>query len=323
MAERRLHVLNNSRAMAFRRCPRLHYYSYELGYVAREKAAALETGTRYHAWLEAWWKAVMNKRDPSAVLEAAMTALEPADDPYEQARAETLVYAYHHRWIGEPMEVLGVEASFEGPLLDPLTGDRHPVWVLAGTVDALVRVGGRVLVVEHKTSSQDITPGSYYWQKLTLNSQVSQYIAAGSVFGAPIVGCLYDVIGKAPDVSPKLATPEADRKYTKEGVLYARQRSEDEPVEEFRARLIAAISEEPERYLGRAEIVRLGDELEEAALDVWQVGELIDEARAKARWPRNTDQCFAFNRACEFLPVCAHGVDLKSSELYVCEREGK
>jgi hypothetical protein len=178
-----------------------------------------------------------------------------------------------------------------------------------------------VLAVEHKTSSQDFSPGSFYWQRLTLNSQVSMYLSAGRALGLDLQGCLYDVIGKAPDLDPRLATPVADRKFTKEGKLYARQRDTDEPVEEFRSRLLDAITADPAAFYGRGEIVRLGDELEESLLDVWQVGDLISEARERSRWPRNTDNCFAFNRACDFHVVCAHGEDLESSGLFVCERK--
>lgn len=318
--ERRLHVLNNSRAAAFRRCPRMHYYGYELGYVRREKAEALETGTRYHKWLEAWWCALATGKGRDGALDAALAALEPVSDPYEQIRAEVLVHGYHYRWIGEPIEVLGVEVSFEAPLIDPITGERHPQWVLGGTIDALCRVGDRILVVEHKTTSQDFGPGAYYWQKLTLNPQVSQYIAAGPHIGSgfEISGCLYDVIGKAPDIEPRLATPEADRKYTKEGKLYARQRDTDEAPADFRSRLAEAIQEAPDRFFGRAEIVRLGDELEESLIDVWQIGELISEARERSRWPRNADQCFSFNRECDYYGVCARGESL-DSELFTRE----
>lgn len=320
MAERRLHILNNSRGAAFRRCPRLHYYSYELGYVRRALGSDPRvTGSRWHAALEAWWTAVAEGRQHEA-LEAALAALETADDPYEQARAEAVLTGYHTRWIDEPIDVLGVEVPFEGPLLDPITGDAHPEFVVGGTLDGIVRVGGRVLVLEHKTTSQDFSPGSYYWEKLTLNSQVSMYMAAGAALGLHFDGCLYDVIGKAPDISPRLATPEAERKYTKAGKLYACQRDTDEPVEEFRARLLDAIAADPGKFYARGEVTRIGDELEKSLIDVWQVAELISEARARSRWPRNTDACFAFNRACDFWPVCAHGESLENSELFVNER---
>jgi len=321
VAERRLHVLNNSRATAARSCLRKHYYGYELGYVRRERAEPLVTGSRHHKWLENWWKALADGKRGDDVLEIALATLEPVVDPYEQIRGEVLVQGYHHRWIDEPIEVLGVEVPFEAPLVDPITGETNPDFILGGTIDAVCRVASRVLCVEHKTTSQDFSAGAYYWQKLTLNPQVSQYIAAGPALGFDITGCLYDVIGKAPDIEPKLATPEADRKYTKAGELYARQRDTDEEPEAFRARLVTAMLADPGKFYGRAEIVRLGDELEESILDVWQIGELISEARARSRWPRNPDQCFAFNRECDFYGVCARGESLENEQFEREERQ--
>lgn len=319
MVEKRLHVLNNSRSATFRRCPRLHYFKYELGYETTEKSEALKTGTSWHKALEAWWTCLMNG-SKSKALDAAIEALDPHDSAYERIRAESMITGYHARWVDEPLEVLGVEVPFESPLLDPITGEVSG-FILGGTIDAICRIGDRVFVVEHKTSSQDFSPGAYYWQKLTLNSQVSQYLSAGSSLGFEFSGCLYDVIGKAPDIKPKLATPVADRKYTKDGKLYARQRETDEEPEAFRARLIEAITEKPDKFYGRAEIVRLGEELEESLLDVWQIGELISEARELSRWPRNTDACFSFNRECDFFKVCARGEDLKNEELFIQPKE--
>ena len=318
MAERRLHVINNSRAQAFRRCPRLHYYAYELGYRRVDKAIELDTGSRWHRALEAWWLALKEGRRHEA-LDAAIDALDRVPDPYEQIRAETVLTGYHARWIDEPIEVLGVEVPFEGPLRDPITGEEHPWFILGGTIDAICRSGARTLIVEHKTSSQDFSPGSYYWEKLTLNSQVSMYLAAGPALGLTLDGCLYDVIGKAPSIDPRRATPTEERKYTKEGKLFARQRDTDEDPEAFRARLLDAITDDPGKFYGRAEIVRIGDELEASLLDVWQVAELITEARERSRWPRNTDACFAFNRPCEFFPVCAHGESLNNASIYSLE----
>lgn len=102
--------------------------------------------------------------------------------------------------------------------------------------------------------------------------------------------------------------------------MYARQRLTDEDPEDFRKRLLDAITSDPGKFYGRAEIVRLGSELEDSVLDVWQVGELISEARERSRWPRNPDACFGFGRACDFFGVCARGESLESG-LFVCERK--
>ena len=156
------------------------------------------------------------------------------------------------------------------------------------------------LVVEHKTTSSDITPGSTYWRKLTLDTQVSQYL--GSTEG--VEGMLYDVIRK-PGIKPFKATPEADRKYTKAGTLYAAQRERDETPEEYAVRLRADISEGPNKYYARGIIVRLPSERTEAARDTWLVAGSIRESMRLDAWPRNPGSCDAYGRTCDYWAVCA------------------
>lgn len=70
-----------------------------------------------------------------------------------------------------------------------------------------------VYVVEHKTTSLDIGPGSQYWRRLTLDDQVSNYVAGARALGHEPRGVLFDVVRKV-NLKPYLATPEAERKYT-------------------------------------------------------------------------------------------------------------
>lgn len=314
-----LPVLTNSRAKAFRRCPRFHFHSYVLGYAPIECAAPLTFGDCTHKGLEAWWRAVQRSDDAlAAVLEAPRVALSRADlGVYDRIRAEELLVGYHARWLDEPLEVLAVEVEFDAPLIDPITGAEHPRWRLRGKLDAVAnKPGVGHLIVEHKTSSEDFGPGAPYWQRLLLDSQVSTYFAGARALGFEPVGCLYDVIGKAPDLDPRLATPSEQRKYTKDGKLYSRQHELDETADEYRARVRAAILGEPSRFYARGEVIRFPSELEAAALDAWQTAELIDEAIEHGRHPRNVDGCFAYRRACEFHAVCAHGASLDDAGLY-------
>lgn len=156
------------------------------------------------------------------------------------------------------------------------------------------------LVVEHKTTSSDITPGSTYWRKLTLDTQVSQYLGATE----GVEGMLYDVIRK-PSLRPFKATPEAERKHTKAGALYANQREADETTEEYAARLRADISEDPNKYYARGIIVRLPSERIEAARDTWLVAGSIRESMRLDAWPRNPGSCDAYGRTCDYWAVCA------------------
>lgn len=156
------------------------------------------------------------------------------------------------------------------------------------------------LVVEHKTTSADITPGSPYWRRLTLDTQVSTYLGATE----GVEGMLYDVIRK-PSLRPLKATPPEAQKRTKAGALYATQRETDETPEEYAERLRADISADPNKYYARGVVVRLPSERTEAARDTWLVAGSIRESMRLGAWPRNPGACDAYGRTCDYWDVCA------------------
>jgi PD-(D/E)XK nuclease superfamily len=164
-------------------------------------------------------------------------------------------------------------------------------------------------VMEHKTSSEDIGPGSIYWRKLTLDSQVSNYLVGARALGHEPVGVIYDVLRK-PALEPMMATPVEARKYTKPtktepSRLYASQRESDEAPLDYRDRLLEDIAARPDHYYQRGVVVRLEEEEREAAHDTWQTAVAIRDARASGVWPRNVDSCQQYHRMCEYWPVCS------------------
>ena len=167
------------------------------------------------------------------------------------------------------------------------------------------------LVVEHKTTSADITQGSTYWRKLTLDTQVSQYL--GGVEG--VEGMLYDVLRK-PTLRPYKATPEESRKRTKAGALYAGQREADETPEEWRDRLLSDIAEKPDAYYQRGTIVRTAEERREAMRDTWLVAGSIRESMRLEAWPRNPGSCDAYGRTCDYWAVCAGETTIDDNTRY-------
>ncbi len=114
-----------------------------------------------------------------------------------------------------PGAAAGVEVPFEIELRDD-ANKVVPGWLLVGRKDALVEFPreGRVKVVEHKHTSSDITPGSDYWVRLSVDTQSSIYVEAAQRIGYKIDTVLYDV-SKKPDIRRKFATPLESRKFTK------------------------------------------------------------------------------------------------------------
>lgn len=318
-------LLTSSRLKDGRACARLHHIRYELGYSPVGDVAVLRFGRLWHAGLEEWWRAVaVRAADP---LEPALARVRTGDaDPFERAKAEALLVGYAVRWLDEPYDVIAVESEFRGPLRNPATGAASRTWRLGGKLDVLVRDrrDGLVRLMEHKSASEDISPGSEYWKRLRMDGQVSVYYEGARLLGYDVAGCIYDVAGK-PALRPgqvpvldeaglKIVRDAAgERVRTKDGKRW-RQTGDtelgytlltrDETPDEYRARLLLAVSAEPDRYFQRGEVVRLEAEAAEGMADVWQIGQVIRENQLARRWPRNPDACVRFGRTCPFFSVC-------------------
>jgi hypothetical protein len=129
-----------------------------------------------------------------------MTPATTQTDPFDLARAEAMLRGYDARW-GDDIalyEVLAVEAEFRAPLTNPMTRAASRTWRIAGKLDVVVRErrGDRDLIVEHKTSTDDVSAGSEYWRRLRIDGQISQYYEVRSSSGYDVEGCLYDVLKK-------------------------------------------------------------------------------------------------------------------------------
>ncbi len=212
----------------FHQCNRLYYWQHVVKLNRVKDDGARRFGTLYHAGLNAWWATMdggdVPWRDKDTALVSALQAV--ADnakhintDPYEVARAEAMLIAYHSRYYELEFETVhkdstGVEQWFEMPLLDarnrPISG-----WVVRGRKDVTKRFAdGRIKPVESKTTSSDIAFGSDYWGKLAVSMQVSIYIDEAQRSGVVGDEALYDVSRK-PGLIPYKATPKDKIKYTK------------------------------------------------------------------------------------------------------------
>jgi PD-(D/E)XK nuclease superfamily len=168
----------------------------------------------------------------------------------------------------------------------------------------------KVFLLETKTSSENIEPGSSFWKRTVLDPQLSLYLPALRTMGHDPRGCVYDVLRK-PDLEPYKATPLDKRKYTKPtkkdpvSRLYAGQHETDETPESYRGRCLEAIGKRPEKYYARGLVVRLESDEREAAADVWQTASQMRESKRLNIYPRNPDSCFEWSRDCDYLNVCS------------------
>lgn len=295
-------LLTSSRLRTARGCQREHHLKYGLGIRPIADVAVLRFGTLCHKGFEAWWDAKKAGLPATQWLDAALTATLGEADPFDRARAQVLLTGYHLRWKDEPFEVLAVEQQFECALRNPKTGAASRTWRLAGKVDVVVRDlrDGLVKLVEHKTTSEDVSAGSDYWKRLRMDGQVTVYFEGGASLGYDIAACVYDVVRK-----PQQRPLEVNSR-----------RNVPETADEFRARIAEAVAEDPTKYFARGEVVRLEDELAEHLFDIWQVGQQIREAELAERFPKNPDACVRFGRLCPFFAVCAGEATIEDERLF-------
>jgi PD-(D/E)XK nuclease superfamily len=317
-------LLTNSRMKTFRSCQRKHFYSYTKRYRPLKVAEALYFGTMLHKIWAQYWELRRCGWDEEYRLLKAVEALPVDMDPYLRAKAIAMVAAYTSLWDRIAVKVLAVEIEFQMPLINPETGAASRTWRLGGKLDVIVEWldenvfphrRGQMAILEHKSTSEDLSPGSVYHQKLTMDGQVSQYFAGSRVLG-PQFGfeqadfLVYDVSAK-PAIRPYEATPIDKRKYKKDtGELYANQRDRDETPDEFAARCAEVIKNNLDKYFAKSEIVRLERDAEEFRFDVWTMASNIRESERTGVAPRNPDACFQYHGRCPYFSVCASGASL-------------
>lgn len=304
-------LITNSRMRAFQTCQRLHQISYVLGYRPIERSYALDWGTLMHKLLEAWWTSWMEGNDGKQ-LDRALWLLDTLEaDDLDKAKARVVMAGYDARWAPAmaDIEVLAVEQEFNY--------DSGRGYNLAGKIDGIIRRGGQTLILEHKNTSADFGPADSYWTKLRMEPQVSQYFRGAVSLGYEPTGCLWDVI-RRPEIKPYKATPEASRKFTKEGKLYANQRAADETPEEYAERLTQLVCSDPANWYARQIVVRLQDELEEFDRDTQALADGCVQAAADEfhHAPRNPDSCAKYGRVCEYFPVCSGAGSLSDESRY-------
>lgn len=256
-------ILTNSEIACFQRCQR----EWSHRYVERRTGPSTDAqsrGTRIHAWLSAWWS-----RSP---IEAAIDTLEPVEF--------AMVQGYHARY-GQP-HLRDIEVNV------PISVELHRAGVtLVGELDAIgTDERGNTILVEHKSTTQDISPGSQYWsERVSCDPQVSTYLRA---FPRAVV--LYDVL-RVPALRPLEANT---------------RRKIPETDEEYVQRCLAAMAEKPDYYFQRGTIVRLEHETEAFERDV----EIIAESMHPGPQARNPKACFSFGKRCDFFGVCWSGESL-------------
>lgn len=320
----RNNILTASRMGSLLRCPRAHYWQYEVGLRKDSTGLALRVGSAWHRAMEARWR--------GADYETALAVALPEGvelDAYDCATIAGLLAGYYTLY-GETESIGKLQPEIEFSL--PLEGSR--TFSAAGKIDGLGGLtDGRTVLVEAKTTGDSLSPESDYWLRLRFNSQVYQYFLAASHFGWTLGQVLYDVTRK-PAIRPKqiadldehqrkiVVDANGQRVFKKNGEPRetacegCQVKSHLETPDEFNTRLTEDCKARPEFYFARREVAVLSEDLEQFKSQRLVLGRFILHLRAEEKrfahredaWPRavNEQNC----AYCAYQSFCLQNISI-------------
>jgi len=288
-------MLTATRLTTLRACPRRHYLGYELGLARIRQDGPRRFGSAFHCGQQAHNQGQGSEVAMAEALAGYDAVPEWADPTAWAVERETLgqlLAGHFWRYENDNLQFVAVERQFELPLTNPDTGKPSRAFMLAGKIDAIVRLpDGRLAVLEYKTAGEDIGPDSEYWLRLRCDGQISLYVIAARALGFDVATVLYDV--------------------TRKPTIRLRQ---NETPEQYGQRLLDDIATRPDFYYARREIPRLEDDLAEYGAEVWQQAQQLLEIRRRAdrlgdparAWFRNAGRWTC--GWCDFAQLCLNGV---------------
>ncbi len=274
-------IYSASRLKAFKTCPmkfRLHYVD---GLTRDRDTDALRMGGVWHKARE-----VLNKGGSQ---DEAISTISNA-------------YAVTPEWIdAEAWQVEACKLRCGIALISELVPSRKVVASeqvvqgvvggvdFMGIIDCIVEMDGKLYIEEYKTTSSDVSPGSEYWDILTMDTQCVGYVTLLKAMGYDIHGIIYDVWRK----------PALRLKKT-------------ETVDEYNERIYAAMWEENEKYYARKPITILRSDEERFADTLGKIDLLRMSMDCNNLWYHNEMACKTFGR-CEYLPICSNCLEGKAA----------
>jgi hypothetical protein len=291
--------LTATRLACLRRCPRQHWYRFEVGLSKTREATPLRIGKAFHRGMEL--RHTLFGRDIESILKVCLDDYEivpgwadPVEWAVERETLAALLRGHFWRYGRDDLEFLAVELTFDLPLTNPATGGTSHAFGLAGRMDAIVRLAdGRIAVLEYKTCGEDISPASDYWLRLRSDGQISQYVLAARAMGYDAATVIYDVTRKPTIRLRRSETPEG-----------------------YGKRLLEDIGDRPDYYFQRREVPRLEDELESYRAELWQQAKHLLAMRRRGRKLARPDEAHFRNvgrwtcNQCDYSPLCLAGAHI-------------
>lgn len=261
-------------------------------------------------------------------LDRALAVLTPQDDPSKAlvaTKCRALMIGYASRWSGtKAIAVQAVEDLVTSDLWNPETRRTSRSFTIAAKIDVRYIQDGRLMLMDHKTCSEDITdPNATYWRQLAIEGQVTHYMLLEWLNARKVDMAVWDVVRK-PSIRPKQLTKKEiqsaifGREYYGRAVTDADveeiQHTNAETLGMYEARLIHDCTvERPQWYFQRRPVPRLDHELVEYASELWEHGQEILHVRNTGRHVRNSGACMMYGSPCKYLGVCSGHDDVDSA----------
>lgn len=231
-----------SQIKTFKACRRAWYFRYHEKLIPVTVSDSLETGKNYHILLE---------------------QLENGENLDDGFTKEYAMAAAYQKYILPQFHVIATEKELEKDIGG---------YILHGFVDGLSDDGH---IVEHKTTSSDISVGGEYEYNLLWDEQVLAYMLLSGLRKVHYTVC------RKPTIRLK----------------------KDETDEEFYNRMVAWYDDDTEHKIRVFTVERTDEEVEQFSQDFVRI---CDEMEQTDLYYRNTCHCDAWGRRCEYSSVCLH-----------------
>ena len=290
----------------FRNCRQAVEWRYIKQLVPLVRDHNLHFGSLIHECLELWHA----DRDLAKVLDRidrlCPNRARDEDQKRDWFNATAMMTAYAARYAAGEFEVVALEKTIQGPIVNPATGAASRSFVLAGKIDGIVRIGDDYFLLEHKSASQ---LDADYLERLWTDFQITIYAYyVEQTMGITITGILYNILVKA---KLQQSRGETEGEYeARRAELLAKSKSGKttakrklpETDEEFKERLAEkyrdpAMFHREMLYLSRDRFDILRSEL-------WELTQAFLDARRRGVFYQNTGFCFNFHRPCAYFALC-------------------
>lgn len=247
--------ISHSKAQTYLSCPRKYRYSYVDKRVPLDDKKSAAFGVAGHLVLAQHYRG-----------EKVTVPLGPGLSKFDR-ECLRLLYAGYVAMYGAPVGIREVEVLHELPV----AGN-----VLVVKFDALIGPDDDVTIMDHKFTGSSLAAGGFFWERFSLDAQVSLYwlavLSMGFTPGRFVVDAIRRPITRAKD--PMSALPGIEEK----------------------------IATEPESFYARADYYRTESELAAAEEDLGAVRNLL---LGNPNYPRNTGNCFQYGDRCQYWEVCS------------------